>query len=122
MQTKNGRIARLRRLTALVEAPGDGDHTLGLGGDGSESTDGEIDRVATLTSWANIGDGCGCGLSVVGVGDGDRLATVWRVVVGSVILPETVGVDGDNVVRVGVNGTTCTGVTTLQEVGGVTRV
>ena len=109
----------LKGESALSERPLNGDHAVGLGGDGSEGTDGEVEGVTVVASGADIGDHGGDSLSVVGVLDVDPSAAVAGAL-GEVGSPVSVGVNGDDLVVLGVDGTTGTGVTVLVEVGGVT--
>lgn len=85
-----------------------------------EGTDGKVERVVGFTGGADIGDGGGDRLAVVGVGEGDLLATVRRVVVGLVVLPPSVGVNGNDIVRVRVHGTARAGNAVLRVESGVT--
>lgn len=104
----------------LSPGPGDGDLSVGLGGDGGEGTDREVERVVRDTGGADIGDLSSDRLSVVGVDNVDPLATEVRGSTRVVVLPPSVGVDSNDLVRVGVDDTTGTGVSTLVEVGSVT--
>lgn len=85
-----------------------------------EGTDGKVERVVGFTGGADIGDGSGDRLAVVGVGEGDLLATVRRVVIALVVLPPSVGVNGNDIVRVRVHGTARAGNTVLRVESGVT--
>jgi len=101
----------------LVEGPLDGDHAVGLGGDGSESTDGEVERVGVVAGGADVLDLGGDGLSVVGVLDGHPLAA--KVGLLAEVGPPSL-VDGDEGGRVRVVVTASTGVAVLVEEGSVT--
>lgn len=85
-----------------------------------EGTDGKVEGVVGFTGGADIGDGSGDRLAVVGVGEGDLLATVRRVVIALVVLPPSVGVNGNDIVRVRVHGTARAGNTILRVESGVT--
>lgn len=85
-----------------------------------EGTDGKVERVGGFTGGADIGDDSSDRLAVVGVGESDGLAAVRRRVVGLVVLPPSVGVNGNDIVVVRVDGTTFTGNTTLRVESSVT--
>lgn len=101
--------------TRLSPGPRDGDHALGLRGNGLESGDGQVERVAVGASGADVPDLGGDALAVVVVGDSDGSATVLgsSTEVGS---PDLV-VDGDTETAVLVPVTASTGVAVLVEVG-----
>lgn len=127
-KTKSDRNERERKepnhdtddqASSLSERPRDGDHTLSLGGDGVEGTDGEIKRVSVVASRANVPDGGGNSLAVVVVLDVDDFAAK----VGSlreVVTPVAVGINGNSVLGVGVVVSASTGVAVLVEVGSET--
>lgn len=101
----------------LGPRPLDGDHTVALRGNGGEGSDGKVERVVVVASRANIGDHSSDSLSIVGVLDVDPFTTNAGGLSVTKVGPVTVRVDGDDLVRVGVDLTTSTGVSTLVEVG-----
>jgi len=100
---------------SLVEVPGDGNFTVGLGGDGSEGTYRQIDGVVGVTGWADISNSDGNLFTIVRVGDGDTPAAVLRLL-AKISVPSHV--NGSNQVIVAVDGTAGTSVSALVEVGG----
>lgn len=96
--------------------PSDGDRALRFAGDSVEGTDGKVERVVADTGGASVLDLGSDGSAVVGVGDLDPLSTVRGL--GAGVLPPSVGVNGNEHVRVGVVVSASTGVAVLVEEGG----
>lgn len=99
-----------RKEGSLVEVPGDGDLTIGLGSDGGEGTIRQVEGVVGSTGWTDISNGDGHGFTIVEVGNGDAPAAVLGLL-AHITVPSDV--NGTNEVRVAVVLTASTSVAIL---------
>lgn len=114
-QSENERSVERERRKRLSERPGDGGDTGVVAGDGAESRLGQVEVARGGARGARVGDRGVNAASSRGRADVNLLAAVGSTRVHG-------RGQGDNVVRVGVDGAAVTGVATLVEVGGGSRV